>query len=314
MLKTANTYNYEIEADYNGSESNPFKVSAAFTTNYKFGEATSRLYDEDGSISKHGTAVAGEYMPAFYASLKLQDFTPVENNKISAEFLYALNGAADGINSGTSVGGDIRYTLSLNEGISIPIGVSVGWYEKNIDILGGIASISSDRSTVDFRDALSIGYGAGIRYAAGPLAVDANIAGAYSNIQHIYRDPLSIASLSLDMMCTYQDKVFLGAGLVAGTLFDAEWKTKDDELAQSKESYNHTFSFANNFGYEVYAGLKFQKNCRFVIGFNQNKGLAMNRTLESRADGQYKYKQADTEGSDGLLETGGLFVKMAFSF
>jgi hypothetical protein len=307
MLKTANTYNYAIEAEYDAG--NPAKISAALTSNYLFGEATPRLYDSDGSISQHGLPVLGEYAPQLYAAITMRDFTFFENHTLSAELLYALNGA--NIYSGNSFGASVKYILSMGGNISIPMGLSFGFYEKNIDALAGAAN----DQTTDFRETFSFGYGAGLRYAASSFTVDVNLAGAYSNISHIYRDPLSIASLSLDAQCTFLDQFFIGAGFVAGTLTDAVWKTKQSvEPSRDKGGYNHTFSFTGNIGWEVYAGLRLQKNARCIIGFNNNKGLAMNYTLESRPDAQIKYKQPDTAVTDQMYETTGLFVKMIFTF
>ncbi|MDR2194361.1 MAG: type IX secretion system membrane protein PorP/SprF [Treponema sp.] len=306
MLKTANTYNYTIGAEYDAGK--PY-ISAALTTNYLFDEAIPRLYDSDGSVSVHGQPVLGEYAPQLYAAVAMRDFTFLERHALSAEILYALNGA--NIYSGNSFGASVKYTLPVGESISIPVGLSAGFYEKNIDVLAGAAN---DKTT-DFRETFSFGYGAGLRYAAPFFTVDVNLAGAYSNISHIYRDPLSIASLSLDAYCTFMGRFFVGAGFVAGTLTDAVWKTKQTaEPSRDNGGYEHTFSFADNIGWEVYTGLQFQKNVRFIIGFNNNKGLAMNYTLESRPDAHIKYKQTDTEIANNMYEITGLFVKMSFSF
>jgi hypothetical protein len=315
MLKTATTYNYEIEADFRSALADgPFRMSAAFTSNFKFDEATPRLYDLDGTVSAHGQPVLGEYAPQLYASLKLHELNFLGNSKVAAELLWALNGA--NIYSGHSVGGSLRYTFTvIPDTLTIPVGVSLGWYQKNIDILSGTADTAQDRATTDMRETLGFGYAAGARFTSGPIAADMNIAGAVSSIGHIYRDTLTIPSLSLDAQFTYNNTFFVGGGVILGTLADAEWKTSDSvSPALDGGGYKHTFSLAENLGYEVYGGIKFLSNCRVIIGFNQNKGLAMNYTLESRADGQIKYKQADTAVGDRMLETGGLFIKFGFSF
>jgi hypothetical protein len=315
MLKTATTYNYEVEADLrNTLADGPFRVSAAFTGNFKFNEATSRLYDLDGTVSAHGQPVLGEYAPQLYASLKLHELGFLGNSKVSAELLWALNGA--NIYSGHSAGGSLRYAFTALPGtLTIPVGLSFGWYQKNIDILSGTADTAQDRATTDMREALSFGYAAGARFSSGPIAADMNIAGAVSSIGHIYRDTLTIASLSLDAQFTYNNTFFVGGGVIFGTLGDAEWKTSASvSAALDGGGYTHTFSLPENLGYEVYGGVKFPYNCRVIVGFNQNKGLAMNYTLESRPDGQIKYKQAGTAAGDSMLETGGLFIKFGFSF
>jgi len=118
----------------------------------------------------------------------------------------------------------------------------------------------------------------------------------------------------VDTIFTLQNRYFLGGGFFAGTLTDAEWKTRDDV---EKEDYNHTFTFANNIGYEVYAGINFGgSGGKFVIGFNQNKGLSLNHILEARPEGQMKYKQENSEWtfSNRLVEAGGLFFKFFFRF
>jgi hypothetical protein len=320
MLKTANTYNYQIEALYSGGESNPFKLSGLFTTNYRFDEATPRLFDKDGSVSQHGSPVVGEYAPQLFASVRLEDFD-LAGNKLSAEADYALNGAD--IYSGNSVGGAFRFTLNPTNKMSIPLGLSIGWFEKNIDVLAGTVGTITGRNTTSMRDTFAAGVGGGLQWAINDaMRLDTNLASAFYSINHIYRDPLSIISLSLDAQFTYRQFVF-GAGFMAGSLTDAVWQTKDSESSATDEGgVKKTFSFAENMGYEVYAGLKFipyeragnKVDGKFIIGFNQNKGISINNTLESRIDGQIKYRQIDSESSGMLLETGGLFVKVELKF
>jgi hypothetical protein len=315
MLKTASTYNYEVEADFRSALANgPFRMTAAFTGNFKHDEAIPRLYDGDGMVSVHGQPVLGEYASQLYASLKLHELNFPGNSKAAAELLWALNGA--NIYSGNSFGGSLRYTAApIPDTLVIPVGLSFGLYQKNIDILSGTADTVQYRTTTDIRDSYSLGYGAGVRFSSGSIAADVNIAGAISSISHIYRDTLGIASLSLDTQVTYNNTFFAGGGVILGTLTDVEWKTSDSvSPSLDNGGYKHKFSPADNLGYEIYGGIKFPYNCRVIIGFNQNKGLAMNYTLESRADGQIKYKQTDTAAGDSMLETGGLFIKFGFSF
>ncbi|MDR1219730.1 MAG: hypothetical protein LBK73_09000 [Treponema sp.] len=309
MLKTANTYNYELELQYLQGQNKPL-ISGAFTSNFKFDEAVPRLYDVDGSVSPHGEPVLGKYAPALLASLKLHNLS-LAGNPLSAEGLYAMNGA--GIYSGNSAGFAACYTVNAAPSISIPLGFSIGWFEKNIDVLSGVADTAQTRATTNFRNTLAAGFGAGVRFATGDIDVSANLAGAYYGVQHIYRDPLSIISLSLDAQCVYRNRFLLGAGFVAGALTDALWQTSPG-VPSDRDNYSNTFTFAENYGFEVYAGIKFMNNGRFIIGFNTNKGLAMNTTLESRADGQIKYKQLDASGPNAPLETGGLFFKVVMTF
>jgi hypothetical protein len=309
MLKTATTYNYEMEALYTGSFNNaPFRVTGAFTTNYRFDEATARLYDLDGSVSDHGSPVVSEYAPQLYGSLKLHDFALGSGN-LQGEALYALNGAD--IYSGNSVGADFCYTLKLSDLFSVPIGLAAGYYEKNIDVLSDTASTASDRRTTDFRDTFALGLAAGVRYNAAPIAVDGNLGFSFHSIEHIYREPLTILSASFDVQCVFSDRYFLGGGLMLGALSETTWKTKDgvSEKTNGGKVFEHTFSPAENIGYEVYAGLKLLKNSRFVIGFNQNKGIAMNYSLESKEEGQIKYKQMGTDSTSEKYEVSGLYFK-----
>ncbi|GHU86516.1 hypothetical protein FACS189473_5720 [Spirochaetia bacterium] len=89
------------------------------------------------------------------------------------------------------------------------------------------------------------------------------------------------------------------------------WQTKDGETA---ESFKHTFTLAENIGYEVYGGIALTGRTKFLVGWNNNKGIALNHTLETRSDSQIKYKQKNTEIPDGLFESGGLYLKFTFAF
>jgi hypothetical protein len=85
------------------------------------------------------------------------------------------------------------------------------------------------------------------------------------------------------------DRFFFGGGIFLGSLA------------------GDTFSLANNLGFEFYCGFKFNKN-RIVIGYNNNKGLALNNTLEAIPDAQLLYN------NNGTFEQSGLFFKMVVAW
>ncbi|MDR2480363.1 MAG: hypothetical protein LBD48_13790 [Treponema sp.] len=311
VLETANTYNFDIAVETQplGDETLLF---AAFTGNYRFDEAVQRLYDNDGGVAKHGDVVLGKFAPQFLVFLGLNNFE-LAGGSLNAEIMYGQN--VSDIYSGHAFGFDAGYALPLSGTVSIPIGLGFGWYEKNIDVLSRTANTASKTETFDFRNTLSGALTAGIRFTGGAFDVNANLAGVFSRIEHIYRDPLPVISVSLDVECNYLNNYFIGAGFVAGTLTDVQWKTKADiNPALDGNGFDHTFTLADNFGYEIYAGINVWKNSRFIIGFNQNKGIAMNYNLENKAEGQMKYKLAGSEAVDNLYESGGLYLKFTFAW
>ena len=311
VLETANTYHFDIaaEAQLPGDDA---LVFAAFTGNYRFDEAIQRLYDNDGGVANHGGDVLGKFAPQFLIFLGVNNVA-LAGGPFNAEIIYGQN--VSDIYSGHAFGFDAGYSLPLSGMVSIPIGLGFGWYEKNIDVLSRTAGKSSKTETFDFRNTLSGALTAGIRFTGGDFGVNAHLAGVFSRIEHIYRDPLPVISLSLDMECNYLGAYFIGAGIVAGTLGDVLWKTADGvDPVKDNNGYEHTFTLADNIGYEVYAGINLWKNSRFVIGFNQNKGIAMNYNLENKAEGQMKYKLAGSEAVDSLYESGGLYLKFAFAW
>ncbi|MDR2543871.1 MAG: hypothetical protein LBC80_10555 [Treponema sp.] len=301
-LKTDLTY--EVGAIFDN-----FKVSAA--TNYMFNEATQRLYNTDGMVT-HGNIVLNEYAPQAFL---LAQFTDMEvgGNKLNAEVAYGFN--VSGIDSGHSAGFSSRYTLDgIADNISLPIGLAFVFHQRNIDVLGKAAVYAPPVTTASMRTNISAALGTGLRYTLPDYDVELNLAGTFNMVDHYYRDSLQIIRLSLDTMVTIQEHFFVGGGFIAGTLLDAQWKTKAS--AADKEDFDHTFTFMQNFGYEVYGGINFRNSGKFVIGFNQNKGLSLNHMLEARPDAQIKYKQKDTEWttSDRLVEAGGLYFKFVFRF
>jgi len=310
-METVSTYNYEVEAAYKPLN-NDFTISANFLSNYRFDEAIPRLYDNDGGVSDHGMPVLGEYAPQFIASLRFKD-VDLADSRLNAEVIYSQN-IAD-IYSGHSVGVDAGYSVpikgTMGNTLSIPLGLGFVWHEKNIDLLSRTASYEQGKETISFRNTLSAALAVGARFKTGNIGLDGNLAGIFTHIEHIYRDPLQVISAALEVQLTFLDRYFLGGGFVAGTLADTRWKTKDDPKYGPLDGggFDRTFSFADNFGYEVYGGINLWNNCRFVIGFNQNKGIAMNYNLENKPEGQMKYRLAGSELSDPQYEAGGFYLK-----
>jgi hypothetical protein len=305
LMHTKTDFTYELGAvlEY------PFRLSASFATNYLLTEAIERRYDEPGGMGLQGTIVPNSYAPSFLTLVQFED----ETLGIKAELLYGQN--VSGIFSGHAAGFSALYNLELSETMSLPVGLSFGFYEKNVDLLGRAVLANPPASepdhTRDFRNSWMAGFGTGLRLAMDPLDINFNLAGNYSSIGHFYRDNLNVFGMSIDTQITLQGRYFIGGGFIAGTLMDATWKTKEGE---DRDDFNHTFTFMENFGYEIYAGLNLAKNGRFLIGFNQNKGLSLNHMLEARTDGQMKYKQAGTEWADKLVEAGGLYIKFLVRF
>ena len=312
MLNTKNDFTYELGAVIEA----PVNLGFFAATNYLFNQSVQRLYDEDGAI-RHGSDVLNEFAPQFLLGLRIEDFAPADSMTMSAEAVYGQN--VSNIYSGNAIGASARLEFTVNDSISIPIGLQFAFYEKNIDLLGQAALTPKTTSpelgggsTIDFRDTLAVALGAGIRYNRNTLNVQGNIAGSFNSIGHYYRDDLSIVQLSFDTQLTYAGRYFIGGGLLLGSLTGAEWQTREGVL---EEDYYHQFNPSENIGFEIYGGLNLGNNSRFVLGFNKNKGISINNMLEARHDGQMKYKQEDSSWStDQLLETGGLYVKFVFSF
>ena len=310
IFKTKTDFNYEIGA----SLSSPFKLDFALVTNYRFNEAIQRVYDEDGAVP-HGGPVPGEYAFQFMSMLKFHDFE-IPSGRLSAELLYGNNIGGD-IYSGNAAGFSARYNLGIADGITVPIGLIVAYYEKNIDLLGHAAVNNAALGTLNFRDTVSFGLGTGFHFERNFISMKFNLGAAFFNVRHIYRNNLNIVKLSLDFLATLKQNYFIGGGIIAGTLGDAQWKTRDD-VDPTKESngYDHTFTFADNLGFEIFGGINLAQYGKFVIGFNQNKGLSLNNMLEAKTEGQVKYKQLDSVWNDNnqLIEAGGLYFKFVYKF
>ena len=315
MMVSANTYNYEIEASIKPIDDN-FTISASFVGNYLFDESIQRLYDIDGGVSDHGFPVLGKYAPQFMSFLRFNDLA-LGGGLLNAELIFGQN--VSNIYSGNAFGAALNYVLPvIQDSLSLPIGLGFAMYEKNIDIISRTASTDRNETT-SFRNTVSGSLALGVRFKSGDLELNANLAGVFNNVEHIYREPLQIISMSVDTQLIFHDRFFLGGGFIAGTLTDANWKTIDDPqiIPKDRGGYDHTFTLADNFGYEIYGGLNLWENTRFIIGFNQNRGLAMNYNLENKGEGLIKYKLAGSDTVVGELpkyETSGLFIKFVINW
>jgi hypothetical protein len=284
-----------------------------------FDEGIPRLYDTDGAYM-HGKIVLGEYDWQLFASLKLNGLA-LPFGALSAEGVYTYNGA--GIYSGHSFGASVLLTpkIFLEQEISaeevtsstptlaFPIGLSFAFYDKNIDALGASVGTDLTNSTVDFRNTIRAGAALGAKLVVPyVVAADLTFAGSYTYMNHIYRDPISLIGLSVDGKLTYADQYFIGGGLILGTIGDVTWQTSSG-VASGLDDYRHTFTLAQNLGYEAYLGINIGSKCRITLGMNNNKGLAMNYGLESIKDGEIKYRQKNTDTADGLFETFGVYLK-----
>jgi len=321
-LRTKNTYALQLAAEYQTSIFESVGFNA--TVGHKFNETITPLYDVDGSKGLHGTpSLEDKYDTPLHFALQLRKFaTPL--GAVSAEFLYVYN--AENIYSGGNFGGDLGWKITIPglDGLVIPLGFGVALYEKNIDPLASTALNTENRiyvntlhendyNTISFRRSMRMGFGLGARYETGDINAELGLGFSYSQIAHIYRDTLSLSALSADIRCSYANKFFIGGGVYAGTLDEVEWKTKTDTDPTRENGYIRVFKPEENIGFEVYGGLLFGKS-RLVLGYNNNKGLAMNHSIESIPEAQVKYKQKDTSLADGLFETGGFFTKLVISW
>jgi len=271
----------------------------------------------------HGTpSLEDKYDIPLHLALQIRNLaTPLGD--VSAEFLYVYN--AENIYSVSNFGAGLGWKVAIPglDALKIPFGLGFAMYEKNIDPFASTAldtdnksylsTHENDNNTVSFRRSMRIGAGLGVHYAMEYFDSELNLGYSYSQIAHIYRDTLTINALSADLKFTFAGKYFIGGGVYMGTLGKAEWKTKADTDIARENGYTHVFKIEENIGYEVYGGLQFGKS-RFVLGYNCNKGLAMNHSIESIPEAQIKYRQKDTAMADGLFETGGAFAKLVISW
>jgi len=336
-LRTTNQYSMQLEAAYHL----PFLAetfSLGFTTNMKLKDSIPVLLDDDDFISGieiwHGDPKTNADIP-FHASLKLENiFLPFsEDSFASIELIYAYN--AMHIFSGNNFGIGLGATMSFGD-ITIPIGLSAAFYGKNIDPIAGMAQYgdectyfslyerngfhfdptaqkSWDSNTISNRQSFRAGFDAGVQYTNSLLSVDCNLGFIYSQVAHIYRDTLSLLSLTAGLQAAIQDRYFIGGGIFLGSLTDTEWKTKAD-VDPAKDDFFREFKLAENLGFEVFGGLMFGNNAKLVLGYNVNKGLSMNNYIEALPDAQIKYRQKDSNFEDGLFERGGFFTKLVFSW
>jgi len=321
-LRTKNVYALQLAAEYQAEAFESFGLN--FTVGHKLNEGITPLYDVDGSIGAHGTpTLEDKYDIPMHFALHMKKFsTPL--GALSAELLYVYN--AENIYSGSNFGGDVGWEIEIPgmDALKIPIGVGVALFEKNIDPIAGTALNTenkifvntlhdNDHDTISFRRSLRIGGALGARYAIENLKAELNVGYSYSQIAHIYRDTLELNTVSADLKVTFLNHYFVGGGVYVGTLGEVEWKTNKDADTTWENGYIRVFKPEQNIGYEVYGGLSFGSS-RFVVGYNCNKGLAMNNSIESIPEAQIKYRQKDTLMDEGLFETGGVFAKLVISF
>lgn len=360
-LRTTNQYALQLSASYLVPMTKG--ISASFTTNAKLKDSVQVLLDEDENFSAANPLeliIHGDWQPfrdiPFHTTLRMDELEIGNIGTLSAEFIYAYN--AMNVYSGNNYGGGLGFTLTAVDNLTLPIGVGVALYGKNIDPFAGmgkdipnnknfidyinfyrmngyhfsqvLGEKSWDANTASFRQAMRLSADLGASYDFNgvlkiPLAVDLDGGYTYSQIVHVYRDTLTLNSLTAGLRITYDNHYFVGGGIFLGTLGDVEWKTKDDVDAQldgmgtsdntntGTGGYSHQFNADENMGFEVYGGIKF-KNAEFVVGYNVNKGLSMNNYIESIPEAQIKYRQEGTLFDQGLFERGGFFTKLSLSW
>ncbi|MDR1231831.1 MAG: hypothetical protein LBK61_10575 [Spirochaetaceae bacterium] len=311
-LRTKNTFAGQVEISLPLS----FADSLAFTgtVSHRLGEELKELYDTDGSVASKGDPVLDTYAFPLHLALKLNKLNIIPPGPLSVELVYALNG--EHIYSGQNFGAGLGMDIKITDSLAIPAGLGFAFHEKNIDALAS-AALEKDWTgfypyegdTTGFRGALRIGAGTGVKADMPDLGLAGalNLGFAWSQIAHIYRETVNVPSLSVDCRVVFLDRYLIGGGFIAGILSETEWKTKEG-VNSGLDNFIHVFTFEENTGWEVFAGLQFSKS-KFVLGYNSNRGLAMNYAIEALKDSQYKYRQSGSTSPDGLLERGGVFVK-----
>jgi len=308
-------------------------VSIVAATQQRLNEAIPPLFDVDGDVGHHGTPPHDElYALPLFAALRMRGMeTPF--GSLYAEAVYALN--AEDIFSGHNFGLDGRWDIRIPgmDNMIVPLGLGIAFLEKNIDPMARAAhahdndNALSNRpyhhlnpgrnynfATVSFRRSLRLGAGLGLRWAPTPgLNTEFNLGYSYSQIAHIYRDTITLNSLSFDTRVTFNGNFFIGGGVFLGTLGDVEWRTSEGVDPNREEGFLHVFRLAENMGFEVHAGLNMGRS-RLVFGYNMNRGLSMNHGIETMSDAQIIYRQRGSAVADDLFETGGFFTKLVISW
>ncbi len=317
MIKTANASALSLEASYRFSDPGQSYFGTRSTIDLELGtagvfdDAIQRLYDEDGGMGNHGQPVVGEYAPQLIARLGLNNYV-LPFGRTSIGLAYAVNGA--GIYSGHSFGGSAVLDIDVMPNtITVPISAGAAYYEKNIDALAGFAGLDTGANTTGIRDTLRVGSAIGIRhirsggaFLRGPMVLaEATVSGSYSRVSHIYRDPVEVMNLGIDGRYNLPSNLFVGGGLMVGTLTDAVWRTSEGVV---EESFYREYSPADHLGYELYGGVDIVGSARFIVGYAHMKGLSMNYGLESIPGGMVKYRQSGTAVADMLWETRSIYV------
>ncbi|MCL2044618.1 MAG: hypothetical protein FWG89_10820 [Treponema sp.] len=356
------TYDYHIQLEAAMPLSFAQSISASLTTNLRLKDSVQVLLDGDQNTGDptsmwiiHGDYDTKKDIP-FHAILRLNEMDLFNMGTFSAEFIYAYN--AMNVFSGSNFGFGAGFTYTGVNNLTVPLGLGVALYGKNIDAISGMGKDavgdsrnvdyinfyrmsgfhlseqwgpfrSWDASTASFRQAIRFGIDLGPSYnftdmLGLDMVADLNLSYIYSQQAHVLRDTITLNSITTDLRVTLLDHYFIGGGVFLGTLGDAVWKTKkgvhsdldghgSDAANTGKEGFERTFTLSENMGFEIYAGLKFY-NARFVIGYNVNKGLALNNFIESIPEGQIKYVQEGTLPSEGLFERSGVFAKLTISW
>ena len=330
-LQTGTHNSFQVEIRYPVPTLGPLALS--FTTNLRLNEELKEYYDSDSkeNILSHYNETGLFAKIPIHLSLKMPDID-LSIVKLQAELLYGLN--ALHIFSGHSFGAGISAKINVLDNLSIPIGVGAAITEKNIDPFTSTSRESSsyepfyringyskaDSYTLGLRQSLRVGVGAGVEFSYEDIVkLGFNAGFTYSQLAHIYRETLNLFSLSLDIKALFIGKVLFGAGIFMGSLTDAEWKVKEGinvlrpgETEDRELFEGHTFGLLSNLGFEVYTGIQ-MRNSRFILGYNMNRGISMNKYLEALPDAQIKYRQKDTKYSDGMFERGGVFAKLVIN-